>query len=133
MYRSFVWEKKSKIWLCTSFISKIFDKYLDKEVTKKFIHISALGANKDSNSLYIRSKFQGEEAYNLSLDHGYEYETDTFRYSYSSHVELSIEAVPDAVSIGPPQKSLDPPWRYVWAATFNWPAWSKPPIQSAPE
>ena len=25
-----------------------------------------------------------EEAYNLSLDHGYEYETDTFRYSYSS-------------------------------------------------
>ena len=25
-----------------------------------------------------------EEAYNLSLDHGYEYETDTLRYSYSS-------------------------------------------------
>lgn len=25
-----------------------------------------------------------EEAYNLSLDHGYEYDTDTFRYSYSS-------------------------------------------------
>ena len=25
-----------------------------------------------------------EEAYNLSLDHGYEYGTDTFRYSYSS-------------------------------------------------
>ena len=25
-----------------------------------------------------------EEAYNLSLDHGYEYETDVFRYSYSS-------------------------------------------------
>jgi len=25
-----------------------------------------------------------EEAYNLTLDHGYEYETDTFRYSYSS-------------------------------------------------
>jgi len=25
-----------------------------------------------------------EEAYNLSLDHGYEYETDAFRYSYSS-------------------------------------------------
>lgn len=25
-----------------------------------------------------------EEAYNLLLDHGYEYETDTFRYSYSS-------------------------------------------------
>jgi len=25
-----------------------------------------------------------EEAYNLSLDHGYEYETDLFRYSYSS-------------------------------------------------
>ena len=27
-----------------------------------------------------------EEAYNLSLDHGYEYETDTFRYSYSSPI-----------------------------------------------
>jgi len=37
---------------------------LDNKVNKKFIHISALGANKNSNSLYIKSKFQGEEAVN---------------------------------------------------------------------
>jgi NADH dehydrogenase len=30
-------------------------------VTKKFIHISALGAKENSNSLYIKSKFQGEQ------------------------------------------------------------------------
>ncbi len=41
---------------------KFLSNILDKGVTKKFIHISALGANKDSNSLYIKSKFQGEEA-----------------------------------------------------------------------
>jgi NADH dehydrogenase len=41
---------------------KFLTSILDKEVTKKFIHISALGANKNSNSLYIKSKFQGEEA-----------------------------------------------------------------------
>jgi oligopeptidase B len=39
--------------------------------------------------LNLNNKYQhkisfDEEAYNLSLDHGYEYETDTFRYSYSS-------------------------------------------------
>ena len=41
---------------------KFLSSILDKVVTKKFIHISALGANKNSNSLYIKSKFQGEEA-----------------------------------------------------------------------
>ena len=41
---------------------KFLTSILDKEVTKKFIHISALGADKNSNSLYIKSKFQGEEA-----------------------------------------------------------------------
>ena len=41
---------------------KFLSSILDKAVTKKFIHISALGANKNSNSLYIKSKFQGEEA-----------------------------------------------------------------------
>ena len=41
---------------------KFLSSILDKGVTKKFIHISALGANKNSNSLYIKSKFQGEEA-----------------------------------------------------------------------
>jgi oligopeptidase B len=35
--------------------------------------------NKDQHKISF-----GEEAYNLSLDHGYEYETDIFRYSYSS-------------------------------------------------
>jgi oligopeptidase B len=35
--------------------------------------------NKDQHKICF-----DEEAYNLSLDHGYEYETDTFRYSYSS-------------------------------------------------
>lgn len=41
---------------------KFLSSILDNGVTKKFIHISALGANKNSNSLYIKSKFQGEEA-----------------------------------------------------------------------
>ena len=41
---------------------KFLTSILDKEITKKFIHISALGVNKNSNSLYIKSKFQGEEA-----------------------------------------------------------------------
>jgi len=35
--------------------------------------------NKDQHKISF-----DEEAYNLSLDHGYEYETDAFRYSYSS-------------------------------------------------
>lgn len=35
--------------------------------------------NKDQHKISF-----DEQAYNLSLDHGYEYETDTFRYSYSS-------------------------------------------------
>ena len=35
--------------------------------------------NKDQHKISFN-----EEAYNLSLDHGYEYETDVFRYSYSS-------------------------------------------------
>ena len=40
---------------------KFLTSILDKNVTKKFIHISALGAKKDSSSLYIKSKFQGED------------------------------------------------------------------------
>jgi NADH dehydrogenase len=35
---------------------------LDKKITNKFIHISALGVNKDSKSLYIKSKLLGEES-----------------------------------------------------------------------
>ena len=37
--------------------------------------------NKDQHKISF-----DEEAYNLSLDHGYEYETDVFRYSYSSPI-----------------------------------------------
>ena len=37
--------------------------------------------NKDQHKISF-----DEEAYSLSLDHGYEYETDTFRYSYSSPI-----------------------------------------------
>ncbi|NCU48839.1 MAG: complex I NDUFA9 subunit family protein, partial [Candidatus Fonsibacter lacus] len=40
---------------------KFLSSILDKGVTKKFIHISALGAKENSNSLYIKSKFQGEQ------------------------------------------------------------------------
>jgi len=58
-----LFEKKNQKF---DYLHHLFPKFLtsilDKEVTKKFIHISALGVNKDSNSLYIRSKFQGEEA-----------------------------------------------------------------------
>ncbi len=58
-----MFEKKNQKF---DYVHHLFPKFLtsilDKEVTKKFIHISALGANKDSNSSYIRSKFQGEEA-----------------------------------------------------------------------
>jgi NADH dehydrogenase len=41
---------------------KFLTSILKEEVTKKFIHISALGAKENSNSLYIKSKFQGEQA-----------------------------------------------------------------------
>ena len=41
---------------------KFLTSILNEEVTKKFIHISALGAKENSNSLYIKSKFQGEQA-----------------------------------------------------------------------
>lgn len=40
---------------------KFLTSILNKDVTKKFIHISALGAKENSNSLYIKSKFQGEQ------------------------------------------------------------------------
>jgi uncharacterized protein YbjT (DUF2867 family) len=47
-------------------IHHLFPKFLsgklNKEVTKKFIHISALGVNKESKSFYIQSKLDGETA-----------------------------------------------------------------------
>ena len=58
-----LYEKKNQKF---DYVHHLFPKFLssilDKEITKKFIHISALGVNKNSNSLYIKSKFQGEEA-----------------------------------------------------------------------
>ena len=60
-----LYEKKNQKF---DHIHHLFPKFLtsilDHKVNKKFIHISALGANKNSNSLYIKSKFQGEEAVN---------------------------------------------------------------------
>jgi len=60
-----LYEKKNQKF---DHIHHLFPKFLtgilDNKVNKKFIHISALGANKNSNSLYIKSKFQGEEAVN---------------------------------------------------------------------
>lgn len=50
------------------------------ERTEGFENIIILNLN---NKNQYKISFN-EEAYNLSLDHGYEYETDTFRYSYSS-------------------------------------------------
>ena len=50
------------------------------ERTEGFENVIILNLNnKDQHKISF-----DEEAYNLSLDHGYEYETDTFRYSYSS-------------------------------------------------
>ena len=41
---------------------KFLSRVLNKEVTKRFIHISALGVNEESRSLYIKSKLSGEKA-----------------------------------------------------------------------
>jgi NADH dehydrogenase len=41
---------------------KFLSGVLNKEVTKRFIHISALGVNEESRSLYIKSKLSGEKA-----------------------------------------------------------------------
>ncbi len=58
-----LYEKKNQKF---DHIHHLFPKFLtsilNEKVTKKFIHISALGAKENSNSLYIKSKFQGEKA-----------------------------------------------------------------------
>ena len=58
-----LYEKKNQKF---DHIHHLFPKFLtsilNEVVTKKFIHISALGAKENSNSLYIKSKFQGEQA-----------------------------------------------------------------------
>ena len=41
--------------------SKVLQKLCKKSDVKKFIHVSTIGANKDSKSKYQQSKFLGEE------------------------------------------------------------------------
>ena len=58
-----LYEKKNQKFDHTHHLfPKFLTSILNEEVTKKFIHISALGAKENSNSLYIKSKFQGEQA-----------------------------------------------------------------------
>ena len=40
---------------------KVLQKFVQNQNVKKFIHVSAIGANKDSKSKYQQSKFLGEE------------------------------------------------------------------------
>jgi NADH dehydrogenase len=57
-----LYEKKNqKFDYAHHLFPKFLTSILNKDVTKKFIHISALGAKENSNSLYIKSKFQGEQ------------------------------------------------------------------------
>lgn len=57
-----LYEKKNQKFDHTHHLfPKFLTSILNKDVTKKFIHISALGAKENSNSLYIKSKFQGEQ------------------------------------------------------------------------
>jgi len=58
-----LYENKNQIFnnihhLFPKFLSSI----LNKEVTKRLIHVSALGVSEESNSLYIKSKLSGEKA-----------------------------------------------------------------------
>ena len=58
-----LYEKKNQKFDHTHHLfPKFLTSILNEEVTKKFIHISALGAKENSNSSYIKSKFQGEQA-----------------------------------------------------------------------
>ncbi len=53
--------RKQKFSKIHSDIPDIISKLCAKNGVDKFIHLSAIGANKDSKSLYQRSKFLGEE------------------------------------------------------------------------
>ena len=53
--------RKQKFSKIHSDIPDIISKLCAKHGVDKFIHLSAIGANKDSKSLYQRSKFLGEE------------------------------------------------------------------------
>ena len=52
--------KKQKFFNIHTEIPDIISKYCSESNVKKFIHVSAIGANKDSWSLYQKSKSEGE-------------------------------------------------------------------------
>ena len=52
--------RKQKFFNIHSEIPDAISKYCSEANVKKFIHVSAIGANKDSRSLYQKSKFEGE-------------------------------------------------------------------------
>ena len=52
--------KKQKFFNIHTEIPDIISKYCSESNVKKFIHVSAIGANKDSRSLYQKSKSEGE-------------------------------------------------------------------------
>ena len=53
--------RKQKFLKIHSELPDIISKLCAKHNIKKYIHVSAIGANKNSKSLYQRSKFSGEE------------------------------------------------------------------------
>ena len=52
--------RKQKFYNIHSQIPEAISKICSKSNVRKFIHVSAIGANEKSNSLYQKSKFQGE-------------------------------------------------------------------------
>jgi uncharacterized protein YbjT (DUF2867 family) len=53
--------RKQKFTNIHSDLPELIAKYCSESEVKKFIHVSAIGANADSNSLYQQSKFSGEQ------------------------------------------------------------------------
>jgi uncharacterized protein YbjT (DUF2867 family) len=53
--------RKQKFANMHSDLPGLIAKYCSESEVKKFIHVSAIGANADSNSLYQQSKFKGEQ------------------------------------------------------------------------
>ena len=53
--------RKQKFTKIHSDIPDIISRLCEKHKVKKYIHVSAIGANKDSKSAYQRSKFAGEQ------------------------------------------------------------------------
>jgi len=53
--------RKQKFFNMHSDLPGLIAKYCSESEVKKFIHVSAIGANTESNSLYQQSKFRGEQ------------------------------------------------------------------------